>query len=247
VVAVVIVSVHLADLGKRPALRFLRQSTSFRRTPGLRYGALTNAAPLSERVLAKLQLTSRVGLIAAWEDDRALDDFLAESPLAEQLCDGWRTRLAPTHIFGAWPPMDGLIGEQAPMADDEPAAVLTIGRLRLSQTSRFLRASATAEGLALRSPAMLAATALVRPPALVATFSLWRSTREMRAYASGAAGPEHADASRAHAAQPFHHDSAFIRFRPYGVEGSWEGNQRSPGVVNTTAINKYINDRTFML
>lgn len=210
----VIVSVHLADLGKRRGLRFLRQSSRTRATPGLRYAALTTAAPLSDRVLAKLQLTSRVGLIAAWEDDSAL---------AEQLRDGWRVRLAPTHIFGAWPQMDGLVDEQTPMADDEAAAVLTIGRLRLSQTRRFMRASAAAERLALRSPAMLAATALVRPPTLVATFSLWRSTREMRAYASGGDGPEHVVASRAHAAKPFHHESAFIRFRPYDAQGSWQG------------------------
>ncbi|HEV7528445.1 MAG TPA: hypothetical protein VGO29_06080 [Solirubrobacteraceae bacterium] len=209
-----IVSVHLADLGKRRGLRFLRQSSRTRATPGLRYAALTTAAPLSDRVLAKLQLTSRVGLIAAWEDDSAL---------AEQLRDGWRVRLAPTHIFGAWPQMDGLVDEQTPMADDEAAAVLTIGRLRLSQTRRFMRASAAAERLALRSPAMLAATALVRPPTLVATFSLWRSTREMRAYASGGDGPEHVVASRAHAAKPFHHESAFIRFRPYDAQGSWQG------------------------
>jgi hypothetical protein len=219
----VIVSVHLADLGKRRGLRFLRQSSTTRATPGLRYAALTNAAPLSERVLAKLQLTRRVGLIAAWEDDSALDDFLADSPLAEQLQGGWRVRLAPTHIFGAWPQMDGLVDEQTPMADDEAAAVLTIGRLRLSQTPRFLRTSAAAEGLALRSPAMLAATALVRPPTLVATFSLWRSTREMRAYASGGDGRAHVSASHAHARKPFHHESAFIRFRPYDAQGSWQG------------------------
>ena len=70
---------------------------------------------------------------------------------------------------------------------------------------------------------MLRGTGLARPPGLVATFSLWRTTREMRAYAGGRSGAEHRDAVRAHAERPFHHASAFIRFRPYGAEGEWEG------------------------
>jgi hypothetical protein len=30
-------------------------------------------------------------------------------------------------------------------------------------------------------------------------------------------------AVKAHAERPFHHASAFIRFRPYGAEGEWSG------------------------
>jgi hypothetical protein len=215
----VIASVHLADLGVPRALRFLRQTRSARATPGLRYAALTTAAPLSERVLPR-PTPARAALIAAWDDDAALDRFLADSPLAEQLRGGWHARLAATHIFGAWRALDGLLAEPAPMDDDETAAVLTIGRLRLSQTPRFLRASAGAEGLAKSDPAMLAGAALARPP-LVATFSLWRSTREMRAYAGGEAGAGHVAAMREHAAKSFHHESAFIRFRPYRAQGSF--------------------------
>jgi hypothetical protein len=109
------------------------------------------------------------------------------------------------------------------MDDVEPAAVLTLGRLRLSQTLRFLRASAAAEGLAVRDPALLASTGLARPPGFVATFSLWRSTSAMRAYAHGDSGPGHLAAIQAHAARPFHHESAFVRFRPYAATGKWDG------------------------
>jgi hypothetical protein len=45
----------------------------------------------------------------------------------------------------------------------------------------------------------------------------------MRAYAGGNSGPEHRAAVKAHAKRPFHHASAFIRFRPYGAEGEWDG------------------------
>jgi hypothetical protein len=70
---------------------------------------------------------------------------------------------------------------------------------------------------------LLAATALARPPRLVATFSLWRTAASMRAYAYGETGEAHRDASRAHGARPFHHESAFVRFRPYAALGAWDG------------------------
>jgi len=219
----VIASFHLADVGGRAGLRLLRKSPAAGEAQGLRYGVLALAAPLSASRLPRPD-PGRVALIAAWEDERSLDDFLAGHPLAAALQDGWRTRLEPTHVFGSFPPLEGLVGE-APraMPEQEPAAALTIGHLRLSQAPRFLKASAAAERLAVQDPAMLRGTGLARPPRLVATFSLWRTTREMRAYAGGAAGPGHRDAVKAHAARPFHHVSAFIRFRAYGAEGEWDG------------------------
>jgi hypothetical protein len=227
----VIASVHLADLSKRAALRLLRTGLDPAETPGLRYAETTVAAPLGGQLLPRPDF-GRVGLIAAWHDDRALDAFLAAHPLAEQLAHGWRVRLQPTRIYGAWPQLPGIVPEEQPMDDEEPAAALTIGRLRLSQTVRFLRASAAAEDLAVRDGALLASTGLARPPALVATFSLWQSTAAMRAYIRGDTGPAHLAATRAHAARPFHHESAFVRFRPYAAEGSWDG--RNPLAASET-------------
>jgi heme-degrading monooxygenase HmoA len=224
----VITSFHIADVGKHAGLRLLRVRPSRRNVPGLHYGVLTLTAPLSERLLPRLD-AGRVALIAAWDDDGAFEHFLAEHPLAQAFAGGWHTRLQATHIFGAWPPLDGLVGKQpAPLATNEPVAVLTIGRLRLSQARRFLQAGAAAERLAVRDASMLRGTGLARPPGLVATFSLWRSTGTMRAYAGGPSGAEHRDAVKAHAERPFHHDSAFIRFRPYGAEGEWNGENPLP-------------------
>jgi hypothetical protein len=218
----VIASLHLADVGKRAALGLSPRKLGLAAVPGLRYADVTTAAPLGPHLLPRPNL-GRVGLIAAWDDDRALDDFLAHHPLARRLAHGWRVRLQPTHIFGAWQPLSGLLPDEDPMDEDEPAAVLTIGRLRLTQTARFLRASAAAERLAVGDPALLASTGLARPPALVATFSLWQSVAAMRAYARGSHDPAHLAAVQAHAARPFHHESAFLRFRPYRAEGSWDG------------------------
>ncbi len=218
-----IASFHLAEVGKLAGLRLLGRATPSDLTPGLRYAALTAASPLDANRLPRPD-PGRVALIAAWDDDDAIDRFLGAHPLAQALRGGWHTRLAPTHIFGAFPPLDGLVADAPPAMDDqEPAAALTIGRLRLSQAPRFLKASAGAERLAVRDQSMLRGTGLARPPGLVATFSLWRTTCEMRAYAGGRSGGEHRDAVKDHAKRPFHHVSAFIRFRPYGAEGEWDG------------------------
>jgi hypothetical protein len=223
-----IASFHLAEVGKLTGLRLLlgqpaADSMPGRSMPGLRWGALGVASPLSGQRLPRPN-PGRIALIAAWDDDGALDRFLAAHPLAQALRGGWHTRLRPTHIFGEWPPLAGLVGGGAPpRAEDAPAAALTSGRLRVSQAPRFLRAGAAAERLAVKDPAMLRGTGLVRPPALVSTFSLWQSTRAMRAYAGGVSGVEHRAAVKAHAERPFHHASAFIRFCPYAAEGEWDG------------------------
>ncbi len=100
--------------------------------------------------------------------------------------------------------------------------MLTLGRLRLTQLPRFLRTSAVAEGRAIEAPGMIWATGLARPP-FVATCSLWESTKALSTYAYGRAEPAHADAIAEQDTKDFHHETAFIRFRPYGSEGSLDG------------------------
>jgi hypothetical protein len=218
-----IASIQIADVGAFAGARLLRAQPSRKTTTGLRYAALMATAPLDGTRLPR-PTPSRIALFSAWESERALDAFLAAHPLAIALSrDGWRARLQPTHLYGAWPELDGIAGHEPAMADEEPAAVLTLGRLRISQAPRFLKASAAAERLAVSDPAMLRGTGLARPPALVATFSLWSRTDAMRGYASGRAGGEHRDAVKAHTTRPFHHQSAFFRFRPYDSAGTWEG------------------------
>jgi hypothetical protein len=229
----VIASFHIADVGSR-SLGILRARPATTEIPGLRYAEIAIAAPLSGRLLPRPQ-PGRVVLVAAWEHDDALEQFLGEHPLAARFAGGWHVRLQPTRVVGAWSQLPGLPDEAQPMDDEEPAAALTLGRLRVTQTLRFLRASAAAEGLAVGDPALLASTGWARPPSLMATFSLWRTTAAMRAYASGHSDPGHADAVRAHSTQPFHHESAFIRFRPYGARGSWDGRDPLASVHAATA------------
>jgi hypothetical protein len=169
-------------------------------------------------------------MIAAWDDDAALERFSRGHPVAHHLAAGWQVRLRPLRVFGAWAGMPGLPARALPVDDGEPVGVLTMGRLRLRRLSAFRAAAAPAEAGAIDSPALLAGTGLARPPRLVATFSLWRSAAEMRAYATGTDG-SHRAAVAADRARPFHHESAFVRFRPYASAGAWDG--RDPLAATT--------------
>lgn len=216
-----IVSVQIAELGKRAGLGVLARPPRPDRVPGLRHAETVFTAPMSGSVLARPDVGT-VGLIAAWEDDDSCERFLATNPLARRLAGGWQVRLEPLRIFGAWPEVPDLLDAQRPVKDEEPVVVLTIGRTKPWRLPPFLRAAAAAEGEVVEAPGLLAATGFGRLPRLVSTFSVWRSAAEMRDYAYRQAGA-HQAAVAADRAHPFHFSSAFIRFRPYASCGTWGG------------------------
>ena len=218
-----IASMHIADVGPRDAIPLLLRPPRPTRVPGLTYAETLTTAPLGEPLLPPRGLR-QVGLLAAWEDDAALDAFLADDPVAARLAGGWHLRLEPLRVFGAWAGMPDLPARELPVDDGEPVAIVTLGQLRLRRIGPFRRSAAPAEAAASASPGLIAGTGLARPPRLVATFSLWRSAAEMRAYAYGD-GEAHVAAMAAHRAKSFHHESAFVRFRPYAARGSWGGRE----------------------
>jgi hypothetical protein len=216
-----IASVHLADVGARSALSILRKPPDPDAIKGLRHADAALAAPLRGSFRPAPD-PGRIGLVAFWDGDDALDGFLADNPIAAKLAQGWHVRLEPLRAFGTWPGLPDDVPTARATDYEGPAAVLTLGRLRLSQAIRFLRTSAKAEGAVVEAPGLSWATGLGRPP-FVGTCSLWQTTQALSTYAYGHREPAHPDAIAADRAKPFHHQSAFIRFRPYGSRGQLDG------------------------
>lgn len=216
-----IVSVHIAEVGPRAAARVLLRPPRPGQVPGLTYAETLTTAPLGEPLLPPRRL-GPVGMIAAWESDEALEEFSRRHSVARPFASGWEVRLRPLRVSGAWAGMPGLPEHPLPVEDSEPIGILTLGRLRLRRTSAFRRSAGPAEAAALASPALLAGIGLARLPRLVATFTLWGQAAAMRAFAYTGGAPHRAaiDADRS---RPFHHESAFVRFRPYASRGSWDG------------------------
>ena len=226
-----IVSVHLAEVGWRRAPGMLRERPRLDDVPGLTYAEPVLSTPLRDGPVPRPG-PGRVGLIAAWDDDGAIDRFLDEHPIAARFAAGWHVRLEPLRVYGSWSRMPGLPTREQPVDGEEPVAVLTLGHTKLHRGVPFLRASEPAERAAVGDPAVLASTGFLRPPRFVSTFSLWRSAAEMREYAHSSEGA-HQAAVRADRAKPFHREAAFIRFRPYASRGSWGG--RDPLAAVATA------------
>jgi hypothetical protein len=217
-----IVTVHLADVGPLKAQRLLFSRLDPERVAGMTYAEPTMTGALGKR--PPRPMMGRLGLIAAWENDEAIDRFLADHPFGRQVAQGWHARLEPRRCFGSWAGMPELPKKELPMDDEEPAVALTLGRLRALRIRPFLKASKPAERDAVSNPGVAASIGLTRPalPRLVSTFSVWRSTGEMRSYAFGKNG-SHQAAVRTDRAHPFQHEQAFVRFRPYASQGSWDG------------------------
>ena len=222
-----IASLHIRELAPPRALRTLVRGR-LHGADGLLTGEVVLTSPLTERLLPRPRL-DRVAAFAFWRDEESLDRFLARDETGSILAGGWEMRMQPARLVGSWPQLESLCAERVAMDMDEPAAALTLGRLRPSRGVRFLKASARAERDALRGGAMVASTGLARPPLLVSTFSVWRELSAMRDYVTGAGADGHRLAVRSHAEQPFHRESAFVRLRPLSISGEapwWPGLER---------------------
>lgn len=224
-------SVHLVDSGVRAAMAASRKAPVPGQVAGLRDARTMVSAPLGGRPPSP-QL-GRLGLVAFWDDEAALEAFLASHPLAATLEGGWSARLEPLRAVsiatGGWPGLPDDLPSGS-VVSEGPVAVLTIGRVRVPRLVTFLRTSGRAERQVADAPGSLWATGMANiGQRVVSTFSLWESGEKAHAYAASTAG--HSAAMRSQAERSFHHRASFVRFRPYSVTGSLAGRNPLPASV----------------
>ena len=227
-----IASVHIADVGARSLLSVLRRAPQPADAPGLRHADVAMGALLAGAAVPKPTL-GRAVLIGFWDDDDALDAFLAGGhATARALADGFRVRLRPLRAWGSWPGLPGPpeVPQDRHVDHEGPAAVVTLGRLKAKRAPAFFKASRGAAGAAADAEGLRWGTAMARPP-FFATFSIWESTKDLSTYAYGRRQPAHSNALDEGRVQPFHHQEAFIRFQPYRAEGALDGANPLPAVA----------------
>jgi hypothetical protein len=214
-----IATVQLIDAGPLDTVRTLVRRPRPGRTPGLRWAEGAVFAPLAAGGPPPVR---RAGLIAFWDDEDAFARFEEEDPLGQRYRGGFEARLRPLRAHGAWPGLPEGVPTARNVPHDGPVVVLTLGRLRVSQAIRFLRASRPAEHAAVAHPGFLWGTAAARPP-FVATVSIWRSSRDSSTYAYGRQQPAHTLAMNEQERKDFHKESSFIRFAPLRLQGGLSG------------------------
>jgi hypothetical protein len=214
-----IATVQLADLGPATTLRAIMRRPKPSDTPGLKAAEVAVFAPLA---LSAPPPIRRAGLIAFWDDVDAFDRFVDSDPIGQRFSGGFQARLRPLRAHGSWPGLPADVPTSRAVQYDGPVVVLTLGRLRISQTVRFLRTSRPAERAAAAHDGMIWGSAAARPP-FVATLSIWADAQVTAAFAYGRQQPAHSDAISAQERKDFHLQSAFIRFAPTRLEGTLRG------------------------
>jgi hypothetical protein len=219
-----VVSVHMADVGFPKSLGYVRHPRPAS-IPGLLHANAGVAATFG--TTPARPSPGRVGLIAFWKDDVALEQFEATHPLAAALGGGLIVHAQPLRLHGAWPGIGDDVPTQRTVEHDGPVLVLTLAKTKVSRLVPFFRASQPAERAVTTAPGNVFASAVVRPP-FISSVSLWDSSDAAMDYAYSGHQAGHPEAIAAGRVKPFHHQQAFIRLAILEVRGSLAGRNPLP-------------------
>lgn len=196
-------------------------------TPGLLFWRLLGSGRgASTSMGADLR---RWAMLAVWRDERALDRFLSDSPVAarwrSEARESWQVRLTPLTSRGRWngtAPFGPLPASTPGIDPGGPVAVLTRASIRPSRLVAFYRSVPGVDRLLNEQNGCLASVGVGEwPLARQGTFSLWRDAAAVRDFAHR--GRAHRRVIGRTRAENWYSEELFARFSPYASEGTWDG------------------------
>ena len=175
----------------------------------------------------RLQLRN-LAVFASWDNEAALDAFMANTKLGNTLAQGWHVRLEFLRRWGRISEFDDLPADGNNDTElDQPIVAVTLARLKLPQVTRFIRWGRPVERLVRDHAGTTLALAAIRPPRTFSTFTVWRSKREMLEMVHGKGtspgADRHSKAMIERDRKDFHHEFTTLRFRATSEHGEWLG------------------------
>ena len=218
----------LAETTIRSSLRALWRPPDRESVPGLIHAECLAEMKLGAPVFSPQRMRLRhLAMFAAWENEEAIDTFMRDTRLGREFRADWHVRMRLLRRWGSVKEFDEL-PETADKSDPEtPVVAVTLARMRLPEVPRFIRWGRPVEELVRDHPGATLATAAMRLPRTVSTFSIWSSQREMTDMVHGHSRVErperHAIAMNEREREDFHFEFTTLRFKPLSEHGIWKG------------------------
>ena len=224
---VAIASFHLVEVARRAAPAGIARIGLDRKplgsVAGLRAAHLLGTG--RDGKMAHSFQPTRRALFAVWDDDVALDRFLADHPIAERwrsAAETWHVRLRLVSGHGRWGGVHVL--DEVDRAGPHEGPVVTLTRAAIAPRSvvPFTRAARRVSRTISDAPGLRVVVGVGDVPIVrLGTVAVWDDDRA--ATSASSAWAEHADAMRAAQEGGWFTESLFARFVPYGSEGTWSG------------------------
>ncbi|WP_420628959.1 hypothetical protein [Candidatus Leptofilum sp.] len=219
---------HFANTKIRTTAVALSRPPTSQDVRGLKHAECMTRMTLGAPILSPARMQLRyLTMFAAWENHRAIDEFLADTKLGRALATGWHVRMVFLRRWGYISELDGLAESEGGQNPEAPVVAVTLARMKLPQVPRFIRWGKPVEELVRDHPGKTLAIAAMRLPRTVSTFSVWHSQREMvdmvHGHSSVPQPKRHATAMAERRRKDFHFEFTTLRFRPIAEYGAWEG------------------------
>lgn len=164
---------------------------------------------------------------AQWENEAALDRFLAKGKIGKIFANGWHVRLMLARQWGSFSKFDIPKDLEEIDLSDSPVVAVTVARMKLLEVPRFIRWGRPVEKLVRDHPGALLSLASIRLPQTVSTFSIWRSQGEMtdmvRGHSDVPRPKRHLNAMQERNWKDFHFEFTTLRFKAVAEFGEWKG------------------------
>lgn len=223
-----IFSYHLVKTSALSGLKTMIAPPNPDRVSGLIHAECMTGMVLGSPVFSfSRMLIGQLVLFAQWENEAALDRFLAKDKIGNIFANGWHVRLMLARQWGSFSKFD--IPKDLAEIDlsDSPVVAVTVARMKLLEVPRFIHWGRPVEKLVRDHPGALLSLASIRLPQTVSTFSIWRSQGEMtdmvRGHSDVPRPKRHLNAMQERNRKDFHFEFTTLRFKAVAEFGEWKG------------------------